>query len=75
MNRTVGILALLFLCGCSDNEEKDLAACKLQAIEVYRPGVGELKWDEPILSYIGICKTSIAKLRITVATDRIMARS
>jgi hypothetical protein len=58
MNRTVGILVLLFLCGCSDNVEKDLAACKLQAIQIYEPGVSELKWEEPILSYIGICMTA-----------------
>ena len=44
MNRTVGILALLLLCGCSDNVEKDLAACKLEAIQIYKPGVSELKW-------------------------------
>ena len=32
MKRTVGILALLLLGGCSDNVEKDLASCKLEAI-------------------------------------------
>ena len=58
MNRTVGILALLLLCGCSDNVEKDLAACKLEAIQIYKPGVSELKWDEPTLSFIGLCMTA-----------------
>ena len=37
MNHIVSILALLLLCGCSDNVEKDLAACKLQAIQTYDP--------------------------------------
>ena len=64
MNHTVGILALLFLCGCPDNVEKDLAACKLQAIQIYEPGVSELKWDEPILSYIGICMTAEGYTRV-----------
>ena len=63
MNRAVGILGLLFLCGCSDNVEKDLAACKLQAIQIYEPGVSELKWEEPILSYIGICMTAAGYVR------------
>jgi len=45
-------------CGCSDNVEKDLAACKLEAIQIYKPGVSELKWDEPTLSFIGICMTA-----------------
>ena len=44
--------------------EKDLAACKLQAIQIYEPGVSELKWDEPILSYIGICMTAEGYTRV-----------
>ena len=64
MNHTVSILAPLLLCGCSDNVEKDLAACKLQAIQIYEPGVSELKWDEPILSYIGICMTAEGYTRV-----------
>ena len=64
MNHTVSIVALLLLCGCPDNVEKDLAACKLQAIQIYEPGVSELKWDEPILSYIGICMTAEGYTRV-----------
>ena len=45
------------LCGCSDNLDKDLAGCKLTAIELYRPSVGELAWDDKILNYVGTCMT------------------
>jgi hypothetical protein len=68
MNRTVGILSFLLPCGCSGNVEKDLAACKLQAIQIYKPGVSELKWDEPILSYIGICMTAAGYTRLDSQT-------
>ena len=68
MNRTVGILALLLLCGCSDNVEKDLAACKLEAIQIYKPGVSELKWDEPTLSFIGLCMTAAGYVRVDSQT-------
>ena len=64
MERAVGIAALLLLCGCSDNVEKNLAACKLQAIQIYEPGVSELTWDEPILSYVGICMTAAGYSRV-----------
>jgi hypothetical protein len=60
----VGIFVFLFLCGCSENVEKDLAACKLEAIQIYKPGVSELKWDEPILSFIGICMTAAGYIRV-----------
>jgi hypothetical protein len=68
MNHTVGILALLLLCSCSDNMEKDLAACKLEAIQIYEPGVSELKWDEPILSFIGICMTAAGYIKVDSQT-------
>ena len=68
MNRTVGNLALLLLCGCSDNVEKDLAACKLEAIQIYKPGVSELKWDEPTLSFIGLCMTAAGHVRVDSQT-------
>jgi hypothetical protein len=54
MNRTVGILTLLLLCGC-DSRAEDLDACKLSALMAYRPEVGEMKWGETSWGYVSTC--------------------
>ena len=52
----VGFVPALALCGASsDNKERDLAKCKLRAIELYRPSADEGEWKGEQLVYVRTC--------------------
>jgi hypothetical protein len=45
--------ALLF--GCSDATQKDMAYCKVKAMEIYRPPAIESEWGSEPLAYVFQC--------------------
>jgi hypothetical protein len=52
----VGFVSALALCGASsDDKERDLAKCKLRAIELYRPPGDEGEWKSEALVYLRTC--------------------
>lgn len=51
----VGIISALTLCGFSEGAERDLAQCKLKAIELYRPPAAVGEWKPEPLMYVHTC--------------------
>ena len=51
----LGVISVFVLCGFSDSAERDLARCKLKAIELYRPPADEGSWKLEPLVYVRTC--------------------
>src|SRR6187200_596762 len=52
----VSFVSALALCGASsDDTERDLAKCRLKAIELYRPPADEGEWKGEPLVYMRTC--------------------